>query len=380
MARIEEDWLALSLVQGLGQKALHRLIDRFGSVAAILESDPAAISEAAKIDPVLGQRIARAREVDALRIERRMIEQHGVRLLCLESPEYPPLLRQIHAPPPLLFCRGEVPIPEGFSLSVVGTRRQSRYGEKVVRLLLGELARAVPDLVVISGLARGVDTTAHQVALELGLKTVAVLGGGLSGIYPPENRELAEAIANQGTLVSEFHMATPPLAKHFPIRNRIISGLSRGVLIAEAGEKSGALITAGFAVNHGREVFAVPGPIDHEGYAGSHHLIQKGQAKLVQKAQDILEEFDFQRAPRVGQIDWLSDGGHTSTTSAYSSREAALSEDQRRVLECLRDGPQIPDELAQATAIPVERLLGILLELELAGEIGQTSNNRYAMA
>jgi DNA processing protein len=380
MGRVEQDWLALSLVQGLGQKALHRLIDRVGSVSELLRSDAETIAAAGGIDPVLAQRIARARDVEALRIEQRLIEQHGVRLLCLESPEYPPLLRQIPVPPPLLYCRGEVPIPEGFPLAIVGTRRQSRYGEKAVRTLLTGLAHQVPGLVIVSGLARGIDTTAHQLALELGIKTVAVLGGGLSDVYPPENRELAEAIAKQGTLVSEFAMTMRPLAKHFPIRNRIISGLCRGVLIAEAGDKSGALITAGFAVNHGREVFVVPGPIDHEGYVGSHRLIQKSQAKLVQRAEDILEEFDFARAPRVEQIDWLADGGHSSTLPRAADRQAAYSDDQRRVLDCLRDGPQIPDELAQATAIPVERLLGILLELELAGEIGQTSNNRYAMA
>jgi len=379
MGQTELDWLALSLVQGLGQKALHRLLDRFGSIGNVLSADPERLAEVQGLDEDLARRIARARDVDALRMEQRLVEQHGARLLCLESPEYPPLLRQIAVPPPLLYCRGEVPLPEGFTLAVVGTRKQSRYGERAVRLLLGELAREVPDLVVVSGLARGIDTTAHQMALELGIKTVAVLGGGLSDTYPPENRDLAESIVREGSLITEFHMAMRPLAKHFPIRNRIISGLSRGVLIAEAGDRSGALITAGFALNHGREVFAVPGPIDHEGFAGCHRLIQKGGAKLVQRAQDILEEFDFIRAPRAVQMDWLA-GDAAATGGTVSSREAAYSEEQKRVMDCLRDGPLIADDLAQSTSIPVERLLGILLELELAGEIGQTSNNRYAMA
>jgi DNA processing protein len=380
MGRVEEDWLALTLVHGLGQKTLRRLIDRFGSVASVLEAPSEQLIQAGGMEPGLAQRVARAREVDAFRIERRLIEQEGVRLLSLDSPEYPPLLRQIGVPPPLLYCRGEVPLAEGFPLAVVGTRRQSRYGEKAVRTLLADLVRETPDLVIVSGLARGIDTTAHRAALELGLKTIAVLGGGLSDIYPPENRELAEAIAARGTLVSEFPMAMKPLAKHFPIRNRIISGLARGVLVAEAGERSGALITAGFALNHGREVFAVPGPIDHEGCAGNHRLIQKGQAKLVQRARDILEEFDF--APRRGarQLDWLADSGQPEALSGATGARAAYNEEQSRVLESLRDEPRLPDDLAQLTGIPVERLLGILLELELAGEIGQTSDNRYAMA
>lgn len=378
MASLEADWLALSLVQGVGQKAIRRLLDRFGTVSALLEASADAIAEAARIEPGLASSIARARESEAFAQERRLIAQHGVQVLCLDQDEYPIALRDIPVPPPLLYCRGEVPLPAGWCLAVVGTRRQSRYGEKVTRGLIEELASAVPDLVIVSGLARGVDTVAHQTALKLGLKTVAVLAGGLTGIYPPENAGLAEAIAAQGTLVTEFAMAMKPLAKHFPIRNRIISGLSRGVLVTEAGDRSGALITAGFALNHGREVFAVPGAIDQPNAMGTHRLIQKGQAKLVTRAQDILEEFDF-AAPRLPrQMDWLAPqpaaGGREARGAA-----APYSEMQRKVLECLHDSPQHPDELAQAAGIPVEKLLGVLLELELSGEVCQTPDNRYAV-
>lgn len=378
MASLEADWLALSLVQGVGQKAIRRLLDRFGTVSALLEASADAIAEAARIEPGLASSIARARESEAFAQERRLIAQHGVQVLCLDQDEYPIALRDIPVPPPLLYCRGEVPLPAGWCLAVVGTRRQSRYGEKVTRGLIEELASAVPDLVIVSGLARGVDTAAHQTALKLGLKTVAVLAGGLTGIYPPENAGLAEAIAAQGTLVTEFAMAMKPLAKHFPIRNRIISGLSRGVLVTEAGDRSGALITAGFALNHGREVFAVPGAIDQPNAMGTHRLIQKGQAKLVTRAQDILEEFDF-AAPRLPrQMDWLAPqpaaGGREARGAA-----APYSEMQRKVLECLHGAPQHPDELAQAAGIPVEKLLGVLLELELSGEVCQTPDNRYAV-
>jgi DNA processing protein len=362
-------------VQGVGQKTIRRLLHRFGSIGALLDSPTEEIARASGIDPALAARIARARDVDALRVERRLIAQHGVSLLCLDQPEYPALLRQIHVPPPLLYGRGEMPLAEGWYLAVVGTRRQSRYGEKATRSLIEELAAAVPSLVVVSGLARGIDTTAHAAALELGLRTVAVLAGGLSGIYPPENLDLAERIASQGTLLSEFAMTVPPLAKHFPIRNRIISGLSRGVLVAEAGERSGALITAGFGLSHGREVFAIPGPIDHAGYAGNHRLIQKGQAKLVARAADILEEFELARPARPMQLDWLA-----PDATAGMGAAAPYSEEQRRVLDCLQTGPLHPDDLAQAANIPVEKLLGILLELELSGEVCQDANNRYAMA
>jgi DNA processing protein len=374
MPSLEADWLALSLVQGVGQKAIRRLLDRFGTVSALLEASPDVIAEAARLEPGLAARIARAREVDAYQMEQRLISRHGVRLLCLDQEDYPLALRDIQVPPPLLYCRGEVPLPSGWCLGVVGTRRQSRYGEKVTRGLIEQLAERVPDLVIVSGLARGADTTAHETALGLGLKTVAVLAGGLTGIYPPENADLAERITEQGTLVTEFAMAMKPLAKHFPIRNRIISGLSRGVLVTEAGEKSGALITAGFALNHGREVFAVPGAIDQPNAMGTHRLIQKGQAKLVTTAQDILEEFDF-AAPRMPrQLDWL-----TPQPEAGRGAAAPYSEMQRKVMEHLRDEPMHPDELAQAVEVPVEKLLGVLLELELSGEVCQTTDNRYAM-
>ena len=375
MPSLEADWLALSLVEGVGQKAIRRLLDRFGSVGALLDASADLIAEAAKLDPQLAARIARAREAESFATERRLIAHHGVQLLCLDQTDYPIALRDIPVPPPLLYCRGEVPLPTGWFLAVVGTRQQSRYGEKVTRGLIEELAGLIPDLVIVSGLARGADTVAHRTALALGLKTVAVLAGGLTGIYPPENAGLAERIAEQGALVTEFAMTMAPLAKHFPIRNRIISGLSRGVLVTEAGEKSGALITAGFALNHGREVFAVPGAIDLPSTMGTHRLIQKGQAKLVTRAQDILEEFDF-AAPRLPrQLDWLA-----PDPAAHKGAAAPYSETQRKVLDCLQAEPMHANELAQAVGMPVEKLLGVLLELELSGEVCQTPDNRYAMA
>ncbi|MEE8556057.1 MAG: DNA-processing protein DprA [bacterium] len=372
MTRVEEDWLALTLVKGVGQKTIRALLDRFGGIGPLLDAGASAISGAAGVSAELAARIADAREVQAFAMERRLIEQHGVRLLCLDDEDYPPLLRQIHVPPPILYCRGEVPLPEGLYLAVVGTRRQSRYGERAARRLIEQLASAVPDLVVVSGMARGADTTAHLRALEMGLKTVAVLAGGLTDVYPPENRELADRIAGQGTLLTEFHMNQPPLGKHFPIRNRIISGLSRGLLVTEAGEKSGALITAGFALNHGREVFAVPGNIDQPGHEGTNRLIQRGQAKLVRHASDILEELELAHPPRPVQLDWLEG-------SAPAARNVQYSEEQTRVLACLQEGPLHPDDLSEAAELPVEKLLGILLELELSGEICQTANNLYAI-
>lgn len=390
MTPAAENWLALSLVEGLGQKTLRHLLDRFGSVEALLAAPPEQLSRLPGLGTALAGRIARARQTDAFRMERRLVAEHGTRLLTLDDPDYPALLRQIAVPPPLLYGRGVFPLPEGLYLAVVGTRRATRYGERVTRRLIEEVAAQVPTLVVVSGLARGIDTVAHEQALACGCPTVAVLGGGLARVYPPENAGLAGRIAAAGALLSEFPMTAPPLGRHFPIRNRIISGLSSGVLITEAGERSGAMITAGFGLNHNREVFAVPGDVDRPGHAGANRLIQKAQAKLVRSGRELLDELALAHPVRPVQLDWLAPQGDAAAPGAGAAPAGSpggagalapgLSPRQREVVTALQDGPRHPDDLAAATGIPVERLLGLLLELELAGEICQTSDNMYAVA
>ena len=368
-----EAWLALSLVEGLGQKAVRALLRAFGDVESILAASPQHLTQAGGLKPELANRIAQAREVDAFRLEMRLIEQYAIHLLTLDSPDYPPLLLESNAPPPVLYTRGNAPLANALSLGVVGTRRCTRSGEKLTRTLIDEMAGVAPDLVIISGLARGVDTAAHQQALISGLRTIAVLAGGLTGIYPPENQELANRIMEQGALVTEFPMTSPPLARHFPIRNRIISGLSNGLLVVEAGEKSGALITAGFAINQNREVFALPGAADQPTSRGTNRLIQKGQAKLVLEGSDILEELPGFRRQNTEQMELLAQMPHP--------RKAGRAPDGEKgqVINALSRGALHPDDLAQETGLPMEQLLGLLLELELEGEVVQTAENQYAL-
>lgn len=372
----EKNWVALSLVEGLGAKLTGALVAQFGSVERIFSASADSVARTTGIDRKLARRIAAAKDVQAFQTELRLIEQHGVSLLTLESENYPMPLREIAAPPPILYVKGKFPASQGLHLAVVGTRTSTRYGEKTTRRLISELAEAEPNLTIVSGLARGIDTVAHRHALECGLETIAVLAGGLSGIYPTENEELAEQISSQGALVSEFHMAQPPLAKHFPIRNRIISGLCAGVLVIEAGERSGALITAGFALNHNREVFAVPGNVDGPSARGTNRLIQKGQARLVGSAGDILEEFQGYSRGKYFQMDWLN----PDSVPVQSKNSHRLDGDRGRIIGALARGSLHADDLSQELELPVERLLGILLELELTGDIHQTAANLYELS
>ena len=369
----DEGWLALNLVEGIGQKTIRFLLHRFGGTESLLEASAAQIQATAGIDAELAARIASARKSPEFLKEMALVAEHGVGVLTLGSEGYPLALRETDAPPPALYFRGEFPFGGAVHLAVVGTRNFTRYGEKTTRRLIAELAGAAPELVIVSGLARGIDTVAHRQALESGLKTVAVMAGGLTGVYPPENASLAEEIVGQGAVISEFPMAAPPLAKHFPIRNRIISGLSAGILVVEAGEKSGALITAGFGLHHNREVFAVPGNADLPSFRGTNRLIQKGHAKLVWDAAEILSELQPLRRVRPEQLNWL--GGKPADGAAHSQ-----TGEKGRIVAALEKGPLHPDDLSEEMALPVEKLLGILLEMELAGEIYQTSENQYALS
>lgn len=374
----QENWLALSLVQGLGPRSLQGLLAAFGTAEALLAAPADEIGRVVPgLKPGVATAIARAREADAFRMESRLVEQEGIHLITLDDSAYPRDLAQTDVPPPVLYAKGEFPILEGRHLGVVGTRNCTRYGEQVTRRLIGELATADPSIVIVSGLARGIDTVAHEQALECGLKTIAVMAGGLTRIYPPENEPLAARIMGHGGVITEFPMTAAPIAKNFPIRNRIISGLCWGLLVTEAGEKSGALITAGFALNHNREVFAVPGNIDLASYQGVNRLLQRGQAKLVREGADILEELtEFQRArarPAARK---------TSPPAAPFKAPAgiALEGDKGVVVAALEKGALHPDEISRLCGLPMENLLGLLLELELSGVVYQTRESTYGIA
>jgi len=389
----EEHWLALRLVEGLGAKTMARLLEHYQTIEAIGEATATDLTRNCGVRPDLAERIAAAREHPSLDAEKALLHRHGAVLLPQDHSAYPARLLEIGLAPTVLYCRaaafdqGESALPSGPVLAVVGTRVSSRYGEKTTRLLIEGLARLRPDTVILSGLARGIDTIAHDQALACGLATIAVLGTGLARIYPPENADLAERIVAQGALISEFPMSEGPRARNFPIRNRILSAMADAVFVVEAGDRSGALITAGFALTHGRPVLALPGNVDLPGSLGTNRLIRSGEAALVQSAEDLARALLPSPAPRPTQLDWFTpqnpaDPIPPQPTPAPPSPRApsALQGDKGRIIAALRAGPLHPDDLSGETGVSIGKLVGLLLELELSGDIVQTAENHYALA
>jgi DNA processing protein len=353
------DWLRLHLTRGLGRRGLIRLIEVFGSPAAALAAPPQAWQERAGIRPAVAtNRTAAGDPEPQLAAER--LEHLGVRIISLwDDPAYPPLLRHIHDPPALLYVRGR--LPAGDAVAVVGARRASFPG----RRLTEEICRALADhrLVVVSGLARGIDTAAHRGALAGGGPTVGVLGCGIDRIYPPENEQLFAEVLENGAILSEYPPGTQPLAGHFPGRNRIISGLCRGVLVVEAAEGSGSLITVDFALEQGREVFAVPGPVHVATSRGVNRLLKEG-AHLVTEAADILAV--------------LVPGAIDRPAAAKADRFCAdLDAKSRRIFLELGDEPLHIDELTGKSGLTPMEVSTILLDLELLGGVEQLPGMRY---
>ncbi len=371
MSTPELNWLALNLIPNLGIQTLRQLIAHFKSVENLLQVSAEELVQQSGISTKLANRIARAKEVSSYQIERRLIEEAGVDLLCLESPLYPLSLKEIPAPPPVLYRLGTLAKIEAPCLAFIGSRSCTSYGKKHTRRLILELAEYFPNMIIVSGLARGIDTVAHQTALEAGLSTIAVLAGGLKNIYPPENYSLAEAIKSQGALISEFPMGLKPLARNFPIRNRIISGLSQGIVVTEAGQKSGALITAAFGLQHNREVFALPGNVEAAASKGTNRLISRNHAKLIVQAKDIVEELNLSYS-RATQTEFSFDLPQQQIINL-----SEFSEPQTKILRALDLGIQDIDSLYSQTQIEINELLGTLVELELIGVIQSLEGQRY---
>lgn len=292
-------------------------------------------------------------------------ERVGARLVLLGEPEYPAQLGTVPSPPPFLFVRGEICAEDALAVAVVGARKATPYGLQVSEQLAGDLAAR--GVTVISGFARGVDSAAHRGALGVGGRTLAVLGSGADVIYPPENRGLAARVIERGALVSQFPMGVPPLAEHFPLRNRTIAGLALGTVVVEAAERSGALITAGHAGELGREVFAVPGNITSETSRGANHLIQDG-AKLVQSWEDVAAEL-----PEVWRR-CLVTPKPQAPTEPFPQGEAG------RLLALIGEGPLHIADLIERSGIPSGRAAALLVTLELQGWIRQLPGKLYVRA
>ena len=364
-------WLGLRSIPGVGIVLGQRLLQRFGNPAAVFKASFQDLMAVKGITPAMAQAIVGFRDWDKLEERLAQLAAQGAEMVTQDDPRFPAGLQQIPYPPPLLYIKGTLTPADSLAVAIVGTRGASYYGLKAGRRLAGALAAR--GVTVVSGLARGIDTAAHQGALEMSGRTLAVLGCGLDVVYPPENRQLYQEIPEHGALVSEFPLSTPPEARNFPIRNRIISGLALGVVVIEAGVKSGTTITVRYALDQGREVFAVPGPIDSPTSAGPHRLIQEG-AKLVQDVEDILEELPALRQAPGPRFAPAAPAGRVSE-APIPMRPAP----EDPLLPLLGSEPLQLEELVQAARLPVQDVLARLTLLELQGLVKELPGKCYVL-
>lgn len=356
-------WLTLHRTPGIGVRIFQRLLARFGSPGQVLDVGPgqwrAFGLRQASIDWLLAPDRARLDE------DLKWLAEPDNHLVCFDSPDYPPLLTQIADPPPLLFVCGNSELLHLPQLAIVGSRNPTPGGDQNAKLFARFLARH--GLAITSGLATGIDAAAHRGALEVEGKTLAVMGTGADRIYPAQHRDLAHAIVNEGgCLLSEFPLGSAPLGGNFPRRNRIISGLSLGVLVVEAALRSGSLISAQQALEQGREVFAIPGSIHNSLARGCHSLIKNG-AKLVETAQDIIEEL----APLLGSI------APVIPMPTEPQTVAPLAPEDERLLKAMGFEPVGIDELALHTGRSAQQLSSQLLLLELAGHVSSSAGGLF---
>lgn len=353
-----EAYVALNLMTGIGPIGAQSLIDTLGTPRMIWEADRSDLLKAPGIGPILADKLLFQRGRVNPEKEIQCANRIGVSVITRADPDYPDWLAQIHDPPLVLYVMGELRREDRHALAIVGTRHASFYGRETTARLADQLARA--GWTVISGLARGIDTVAHTAAVNAGGRTIAVLGGGLAHIYPAENIDLARRIADgHGAVVSEFPLDRVPDRTTFPMRNRIVSGLSRGVLVIEAGRKSGTLITANQALEQGRSVLAVPGRVDSPGSRGTHALIKAG-ACLVEDMDDILAEFEFLFPGHK-----RSAGMKNPADSGSTELPANLPAEERQILELLQCGEQDVDTLIRQSGIPAARMNVLLLAMEM---------------
>jgi DNA processing protein len=351
-------WLSLKLIPDLGNRSLLRLLRHFGSPSAILQAGAGDLSAVSGLRDMARLALIRKAMLRAPETEWAALQKDGIQLLCLDDPQYPVNLAAIPDPPVALFVKGSLEPRDLVSIAVVGSRAASPMGMIFTERLAGDLARA--GVTIVSGLAAGIDSAAHRGALKAQGRTLAVLGCGLDVDYPRGNAGLRREIAQRGAILTEFPLHTPPAPGHFPMRNRIISGLALGVVVVEAAHRSGSLITARLALEQGREVFAVPGIAQNYRSVGPHRLLKQG-AKLVESAEDVLEEI----RPAIRRS-----GLREEVTRAASGEPSANSEETALLL-ALDQHPRHIDEICRALQWPVSRVMSILLALELKGKVVQ---------
>ena len=351
MTQQVEASLRLKLVPGVGPKTFGDLIKHFGSPSEVLAAAPAEIRRVPGIGAKIVSAIVAAPDDTSVQKQVELCNEHGIDILTTGSRDYPAILDEIYDPPSVLFCAGELKPVDEIAVAIVGARHATQYGKKVAKQLARGLALA--GVTVVSGLARGIDGVAHRAALEAGGRTIAVLGGGILNVYPAEHAGLADQIKENGAVLSEALPRVAPKSGCFPRRNRIISGLSLGVVVVEAGSRSGAAISARLAMEQGRDVFAVPGRIDSRMSFGCHKLLKDG-AKLVQSVDDILDELGPLFAP--ARID--------SENTVCHPAELKLSEQERKILNAINKEPTAFDVIVAKVELPTPRVLATISVLE----------------
>ena len=357
MSETRQYWVAFSLVKGIGAVRFQALLNFFGDPQIAWGAPTEALREAGLSEKVI-ENVVELRSAINLDQVWDQLEAKGITVLIQTDENYPRRLQELEQPPPVLYMLGELTSEDEWAVAVVGTRRVTAYGRQVAEDIAGTLARN--GISVISGLARGIDSISHQAALHAGGRTIAVMGSGLDRIYPPENRRLAEQIAAHGALISDYPPGTPPEGSNFPPRNRLISGLSLAVVIVEAGQTSGALITAAFAADQGREVFAVPGNISSPGSKGTNRLIRDGAQPLLHPEQ-VLEALE------------LTMVAEQRTARVVLPADAV----EAQLFEALGREPLHIDEIRSRTDLPIEKVTATLALMELKGMVRQVGGMQY---
>lgn len=356
--RNQLDWLILHLTPGLGEAACRQLVGHLGSPRAVLEAGPEQLASISGIRQAARAALAgsmREKIADKAAHELDETNRLGIKIITIDDPAYPELLRHIHRPPLVLYVKGSLDTLSAAGIGIVGSRAASSYGRRIAAKMARELTSL--GFTVISGMALGIDSEAHRAALESGGDTIAVLGCGLDVVYPQANRQLFERIPASGALVSEYPLSTRPDAFRFPARNRIISGMALGVLIVEASQHSGSLITAQHALDQGREVFAIPGQVDSIKSAGAHTLVQQG-AKLVQSVEDITAELSVSAMPNPA---------HSGGKIGIPRPELTSAETE--LLVFLEVYPRAIDEIVRVSGLAPQKVSELLLMLELKGVV-----------
>lgn len=354
-------WIGFNIVSGIGPARFKLLLDHFGDLEKAWRASGAELKDAG-LDSRSTEAILAAREKISPDEELEKVRSEGAKVVTWQDEEYPPRLGHVHSAPPVLYVKGDILPRDEWAVAVVGTRASRAYGRQMVAEIAGDLARS--GITVVSGLARGIDSLAHRAALRAGGRTLAVLGCGIDIVYPHEHGDLARSIVEKGALITEYPLGTKPEGGNFPARNRIISGLSLGTLVVEAGKRSGALITADYALEQGREVFALPGNANSPKSAGTNRLIQEGAAKLVMSVEDILEELNLTLVEQHEQVRMI----------------VPEDEKEAQILQCISTEPIHVDDIRQKTSLPISEVTSTLAMMELKGMVRQVGGMNYVVA